>query len=405
MAVMPEGRDTEEPDAGHGKEQAAEEPHADIVARLLEYRRRLREEIGGEPASFEEDSMRRPPPMSKTSQQSRLRCPRRFDRSGRRDPNPNPRREHPTRRARNRRTPVSSRSGSTASTRPWLGSLRCSHCSEGETTTIRILTTRRTLRIHSRRGGSSVGQSSGLIIRRSQVQVLPAPPDLAPPDLVGLGAPHVPRSPILGGFGWFLTPCSWIVDGGFGGVACQRPSRRAARRAGGARLMLEQAVSRSVAGDDSRRAGRLRTPFVCEEDRRCEPCTPGCREADHERGEVGLYTRPPLPASGGLPCAKPPAQCGPPLEERLDDVEDEITLADVAVHEAVQVDGSTGAGVETGPARDRAHTILRVVERRLDGDRAILEERRVDALPRPLIRTDPGAVARSFPTTVVSVPS
>jgi hypothetical protein len=26
------------------------------------------------------------------------------------------------------------------------------------------------------RGGSSVGQSSGLIIRRSQVQVLPAPP-------------------------------------------------------------------------------------------------------------------------------------------------------------------------------------------------------------------------------------
>jgi hypothetical protein len=28
----------------------------------------------------------------------------------------------------------------------------------------------------STRGGSSVGQSSGLIIRRSQVQVLPAPP-------------------------------------------------------------------------------------------------------------------------------------------------------------------------------------------------------------------------------------
>jgi hypothetical protein len=27
-----------------------------------------------------------------------------------------------------------------------------------------------------KRGGSSVGQSSGLIIRRSQVQVLPAPP-------------------------------------------------------------------------------------------------------------------------------------------------------------------------------------------------------------------------------------
>jgi hypothetical protein len=55
MAVMPEGRDTEEPDAGHGKEQAAGAQHEDIVARLLEYRRRLREEIGGEPASFGEE--------------------------------------------------------------------------------------------------------------------------------------------------------------------------------------------------------------------------------------------------------------------------------------------------------------------------------------------------------------
>ena len=55
MAVMPEGRDTEEPDAGHAKEQAAGAPHEDIVARLLEYRRRLREEIGGEPASFGEE--------------------------------------------------------------------------------------------------------------------------------------------------------------------------------------------------------------------------------------------------------------------------------------------------------------------------------------------------------------
>jgi hypothetical protein len=52
MAVMPEGRDTEEPDAGHGEEQAAEAPPEDILARLLEYRRRLQEEMGGEPASF-----------------------------------------------------------------------------------------------------------------------------------------------------------------------------------------------------------------------------------------------------------------------------------------------------------------------------------------------------------------
>jgi hypothetical protein len=55
MAVMPEGRDTEEPDAGHGKEQAAGATHEDILARLLEYRRRLQEEIGDEPASFGEE--------------------------------------------------------------------------------------------------------------------------------------------------------------------------------------------------------------------------------------------------------------------------------------------------------------------------------------------------------------
>jgi hypothetical protein len=55
MAVMPEGRDTEEPDAGHGNEQAAGAPPEDILARLLEYRRRLQEEIGGELASFDEE--------------------------------------------------------------------------------------------------------------------------------------------------------------------------------------------------------------------------------------------------------------------------------------------------------------------------------------------------------------
>jgi hypothetical protein len=55
MAVMPEGRDNEEPDAGHGNERAAGAPPEDILARLLEYRRRLQEEIGGEPASLGEE--------------------------------------------------------------------------------------------------------------------------------------------------------------------------------------------------------------------------------------------------------------------------------------------------------------------------------------------------------------
>jgi hypothetical protein len=44
---------TEEPDADRGEEHAAE-PHADIVARLLEYQRRLREETGGETAEASE---------------------------------------------------------------------------------------------------------------------------------------------------------------------------------------------------------------------------------------------------------------------------------------------------------------------------------------------------------------
>ena len=50
MEVMPgDDHTTEEPAADPREEQAAE-PHADIVARLLEYQRRLREEMGAEPA-------------------------------------------------------------------------------------------------------------------------------------------------------------------------------------------------------------------------------------------------------------------------------------------------------------------------------------------------------------------
>jgi hypothetical protein len=51
MPVMPgDDHPTEEPTADPGKEQAAAEPHTDIVARLLEYQRRLREETGDKPA-------------------------------------------------------------------------------------------------------------------------------------------------------------------------------------------------------------------------------------------------------------------------------------------------------------------------------------------------------------------
>ena len=46
MPVMPGVDDPTVPTADPGKEQAAAEPHADIVARLLDYQRRLREETG-----------------------------------------------------------------------------------------------------------------------------------------------------------------------------------------------------------------------------------------------------------------------------------------------------------------------------------------------------------------------
>ena len=45
-------RGTEEPAAGADPEPSAAYPHADIVERLLEYQRRLREETGGEPPAF-----------------------------------------------------------------------------------------------------------------------------------------------------------------------------------------------------------------------------------------------------------------------------------------------------------------------------------------------------------------
>jgi hypothetical protein len=73
-------------------------------------------------------------------------------------------------------------------TRPSLASPRCSRSCEVETTVSRshddvACSTHRL----PNRGGSSVGQSSGLIIRRSQVQVLPAPRQNVRPTIRGAG--------------------------------------------------------------------------------------------------------------------------------------------------------------------------------------------------------------------------
>jgi hypothetical protein len=57
MPVMPgDEHPTEEPTAGPGRERPAAEPHADIVARLLDYQRRLREETGDKPAESGESA-------------------------------------------------------------------------------------------------------------------------------------------------------------------------------------------------------------------------------------------------------------------------------------------------------------------------------------------------------------
>jgi hypothetical protein len=50
MPMMPGVDDPIVPTADPGKEQAPAEPHADIVARLLDYQRRLREETGDKSA-------------------------------------------------------------------------------------------------------------------------------------------------------------------------------------------------------------------------------------------------------------------------------------------------------------------------------------------------------------------
>jgi hypothetical protein len=58
MAVMPERTGRNE---GSGAKEAFSSSHADIVERLLEYQRRLREETGGDTPTF---GAQRDPPSS-----------------------------------------------------------------------------------------------------------------------------------------------------------------------------------------------------------------------------------------------------------------------------------------------------------------------------------------------------
>jgi hypothetical protein len=63
MPVMPgDDHSNAEPSADPREERAAAQPHANIVARLLEYQRRLREETRGEPARFGAEP--EPPPSA-----------------------------------------------------------------------------------------------------------------------------------------------------------------------------------------------------------------------------------------------------------------------------------------------------------------------------------------------------
>ena len=77
MPVMHEDDHTTEEPAADPREEQTAEPHADIVARLLEYQRRVREETGAEPASSEHDRTRRARPKFSRPPPRRPRPPRR----------------------------------------------------------------------------------------------------------------------------------------------------------------------------------------------------------------------------------------------------------------------------------------------------------------------------------------
>ena len=94
MPMMPgDDHPTEEPTADRGKEPAAAEPHADIVARLLDYQRRLREETGDKPGEAGEPTWtprRVEPDPSAVGEHRERPSPRRRP-SRRSRPSPSPR--------------------------------------------------------------------------------------------------------------------------------------------------------------------------------------------------------------------------------------------------------------------------------------------------------------------------
>jgi hypothetical protein len=176
MPVMPgDDHPTAEPSADPREERAAAQPHANIVARLLEYQRRLREETGGEPARFgagpepPPSAEVQPAPAETTQASGEVAEPEE-------PPRPEPAlgvsgdegSEPPDARTLNERIERLDETPARISAMLPLLRGQTKRGSRPDATASGALTL-------WDRGGSSVGQSSGLIIRRSQVQVLPAP--------------------------------------------------------------------------------------------------------------------------------------------------------------------------------------------------------------------------------------
>ena len=108
MPVMPgDDHPTEEPTADPGKEPAAAEPHADIVARLLDYQRRLREETGDKPGEAGQSTWtpRRVEPDPSAVGETSEEGSEPEESEPRSRPSPSPRSACPTRRLRSRPMP------------------------------------------------------------------------------------------------------------------------------------------------------------------------------------------------------------------------------------------------------------------------------------------------------------
>src|SRR3954453_11110042 len=99
-------------------------------------------------------------------------------------------------------------------------------------------------------------------------------------------------------------------------------------------------------------------------------------------------------AGAGSTRTWPPSPPVPAATTSADQVEDEVVLRTPGAR--LELQGAADVRVGAGAAGDRQHAVACVVERALDGDLPLCEERREVALPR-LAHDEPHAVALVAP--------